>query len=53
MKGNPYPNAEVFQTDKLEWNRLLLPGSKKKRKWRESFVIFMFITDNSSFKSIV
>ena len=31
MKGNRYPDAEVFQTDKLEWTHLLLMGPKKKR----------------------
>ena len=29
MKGNRYPNVEVFQTGKLEWNHLLLTGPKK------------------------
>ena len=37
----------------LEWNHLLLTGPKKKRKWQESFVIFMFIANNSIFKSII
>ena len=49
MKGNRYP----IVTDKLEWNHLLLTGPKKKRKWRESWVIFMFFANNSIFKSIV
>ena len=49
MKGNSYPNVEVFQKDKLEWNHLLLTEPKKKRKWRELFVIFMFIANNSIF----
>ena len=37
---------------KLEWNHLLLTGPKKKRKWRKSFGIFMFIVNNSIFKSM-
>ena len=53
MKGNRYPKKEVFWPDKLEWNHLLLTGLKKKRKWPESFVIFMFIDNNSIFKSII
>ena len=53
MKGNRYANVEVCQTDKLEWNHLLLTGPKKKRKWRESFVIFMFPANNSIFKPII
>ena len=52
MKGNRYANVKVFWTDKLVWNHLLLTGPKKKRKWRESFMIFMFIANNSIFKSI-
>ena len=50
MKRNRYPNVEVFQTDKLVWNHLLLTGPKKKQKWRESFMIFMFSDNNSIFK---
>ena len=53
MKGNHYPNVEVFWTDKLEWDDLLLTGPKKKREWREPFVIFMFVANNSIFKSII
>ena len=53
MKGSRYLNVEVSKTDKLEWNHLLLTRPKKKRKWRESFVIFMFIANNSIFKSII
>ena len=53
MKGDRYPIVEVFWTDKLEWNHSLLTGPKKKLKWRESFVIFMFIASNSVFKSII
>ena len=53
MKGNRYLNVEVSKTDKLEWNNLLLTRPKKKRKWRESFVKFMFIANNSIFKSII
>ena len=53
MERNCYPNVEVFYTDKLEWNHLLLTGPKKKRKWRESFVIFMSMANNSIFKSII
>ena len=53
MKGNRYPNADIFSTDKLEWNHLLLTGPKKKQTWREPFVIFMFIANNSIFKSII
>ena len=49
MKGDRYPNVEDFQTEKLEWNHLSLTGPKKKRKWRESFVISMFIANNSIF----
>ena len=36
-----------FLTGKLQWNHLLLPGPKTKRKWRKSFDIFMFIANNS------
>ena len=32
MKGNRYSNVEDFKTGKLEWNNLLLTGSKKKQK---------------------
>ena len=53
MKGNRYPNVDAFKTDKLEWNHLLMTGPKKKQKWRESFVIFMFIANNSIFESII
>ena len=53
MKGNRYPDVGFFWTDKLEWNHLLLTGSKKKRKWRASFVVFMFVANNSIFKSII
>ena len=49
---NRYYHVEVFETGGLEWNHLLLNGPKKKRKWRKSFVIFMFIANNSIFKSI-
>ena len=35
MKGKCYPNVEVCQTDKLEWNHLLLTGPKKKQKWQK------------------
>ena len=52
MKGKRYSNEEVFKTDKLEWNHLLLTGPEKKRRWRKEFDIFMFIANNSIFKSI-
>ena len=50
MKGNRYPNVEVFYTEKSEWNHLLLTEPKKKQKWRESFVIFTFIANFTVFK---
>ena len=53
MKGKYYPNVEVFWTDKLEGNHLLLTGPKKKQNGEESFIIFMFIANNSIFKSII
>ena len=43
---------EVSYTGRLEWNRLSLTGPKK-RKWRKSFVIFIFVADNPIFKSVV
>ena len=51
MKGNLYLNVEVFLDKQIGME--LLTGPKKKRKWRESFVIFMFIANNSIFKSII
>ena len=42
-----------FLTCKLEWNYLLLTGPKKNQRWGKYFGIFMFIADNSSFKSIM
>ena len=50
MKRNRNFNVEVFQRGKLEWHNLLLAVPKKKRK---SFVIFMFIANNSIFKSFM
>ena len=29
MKENRYPNVEVFWTDKLKWNHLLLTGPRR------------------------
>ena len=47
MKGNSYPNVEVFR--QTNWNETTCYrlGQKKNRKWRESFVIFMFIANKS------
>ena len=53
MKGKRYSNEKVFWTGKLEWNHLLLTGPKKKQRWRKLFGIFMFIANNSIFKSIM
>ena len=47
MKGIRYPNVEVFR--QTNWNGttlLVIDWSKEEAKWRESFVIFMFIADN-------
>ena len=53
MRGNGYSNVKVFEPGKLEWKHLLLTEPKKERKWRKSFVIFMFIANNSIFKPIM
>ena len=53
MKGNSYSNVTVFKTCKLEWNHLLLTGPKKNQRWGKKFGMFMFIADNSIFKSIM
>ena len=37
----------------IEWNHLLLTGPKKNQRWGKKFHIFMFIADNSIFKSIM
>ena len=47
MRGNRYSTVEVSETGKLEWNHLLLTWPKKRREWRKSFVIFMFVANNS------
>ena len=49
MKGNRYSKVGIL--DRLIG--MLLTGQKKKRKWRESFAIFMFIASDSIFKSII
>ena len=41
MRENHNSIAEIFWTGRLEWNHLSLTGPKKKRKWRNSFAIFM------------
>ena len=43
MKGNRYPNVEVFLDRQIGMESFDTDWPKKKRKWRESFVIFMFI----------
>ena len=43
-----------FRHANWNWNHLLLTGPKKNQRWGKSeFSIFMFIADNSIFKSIM
>ena len=53
MKGNRYPNVEAFLDRQIGMEPFVIDWTKKKRKWLESFVIFMFIANNSIFKSII
>ena len=47
MRANRYSVVEVFQTGKVKWNHLLFTWPKRKKKWQKSFIIFMFIANNS------
>ena len=53
MKRNRYLNVEVFLDRNIGMEPLVIDWEKKKRKWRESFVILMFIANNYIFKSII
>ena len=44
---------EAFRQTNWYGTTCLLTGPNKKRKWRESFMMFMFIANNSIFKSII
>ena len=53
MYSSPHSYVVLDPIDKLEGNHLLLTGPKKKRNGEESFVILMFIANNSIFKLII
>ena len=53
MKGNRYPNMDVFLDRQIGMEPLVIEWAKEEEKWRELFVIFMFIANNSIFKSII
>ena len=53
MRGNLCSNVGFFRQANWDGTTCYLTGPKKKRKWRKSFVVFMFIVNNSIFKSIM